>query len=189
MKSHSQKERILALLKAAGVGVWVPLPAILDLRIAQYNARIRELKSHLLLLGLTIENRTEWRDGVQHSEFRLALISNFLQSSSSGLVAPHNAHPLAPKDETVQSPPTPETPTVMSVPRATSLPLRAPATVNSPDQSASDAAASDEDSQEGVRCPSESVAAPGNVGDGKTARAFVGCKETAGRPAVQLPLL
>lgn len=48
-------------------GAWVPLPEILALGIAQYNARIWELRKR----GLNIENRTEIVDGVRHSWFRL----------------------------------------------------------------------------------------------------------------------
>jgi hypothetical protein len=61
-----QSERILAVLRSAN-GAWVPLPEILALGVAQYNARIFELRRH----GLTIENRTETVDGVRHSWFRL----------------------------------------------------------------------------------------------------------------------
>jgi hypothetical protein len=48
-------------------GGWVPLPDILALGIALYNARIFELRR----LGFFIENRTEEIDGVRHSWFRL----------------------------------------------------------------------------------------------------------------------
>lgn len=61
-----QAETILALLRSAH-GAWVPLPEILALGIAQYNARIFELRKR----GLNIENRTERIDGVCHSCFRL----------------------------------------------------------------------------------------------------------------------
>src|ERR1700691_2001185 len=65
-RNTRQSEKILALLRFAR-GAWVPLPEILDLGVAQYNARIFELRRH----GLTIENRTETVDGVRHSWFRL----------------------------------------------------------------------------------------------------------------------
>lgn len=61
-----QAEKILALLRSAR-GAWVPLPEILALGIAQYNARIFELRKR----GLNIENRTQTVDGVRHSWFRL----------------------------------------------------------------------------------------------------------------------
>ena len=47
-------------------GQWIPLPVILELHIAQYNARIWDLRG----VGMTIENRTEVVDGVRHSFFR-----------------------------------------------------------------------------------------------------------------------
>ena len=63
-----QSEKIHALLLAAH-GAWVPLPEILALGIAQYNARIWQLRHEC---GLTIENKTELGDdGVRHSWFRL----------------------------------------------------------------------------------------------------------------------
>jgi hypothetical protein len=63
--SHSQREKIMALLKAADGG-WVSLPEILNCA-AQYNARIFELRR----LGFRIENRTEEIEGVRCSWFRL----------------------------------------------------------------------------------------------------------------------
>ena len=64
----TQCSRILQLLIQARGG-WVPLPEILALGIAQYNARLWELRR----LGFRIENRTERRDGQRHSYFRLAM--------------------------------------------------------------------------------------------------------------------
>lgn len=62
-----QRQKILELLIAAR-SAWVPLPAILALGVAQYNARIFELRA----LGFRIENRTERDgDGQVHSWFRL----------------------------------------------------------------------------------------------------------------------
>jgi Helix-turn-helix domain len=61
-----QSERILKLLRSAR-GAWIPLPEILALGVAQYNARIFELRKR----GLNIQNRTETVDGVRHSWFRL----------------------------------------------------------------------------------------------------------------------
>ena|ERR1035437_6465176 len=63
-RSTIQSEKILTLLRSAR-GAWVPLPEILALGIAQYNARIFELRKRF-----TIENRTETIDGVRHSWFR-----------------------------------------------------------------------------------------------------------------------
>ena len=61
-----QREKIFALLIEAR-GQWVPLTAILDLRISQYNARIHELRK----LGFCIENKTEMIEGKRCSWFRL----------------------------------------------------------------------------------------------------------------------
>jgi hypothetical protein len=62
-----QSEKLLALLRSAH-GAWVPLPDILALGLAQYNARIWDLRNKR---GLNIENRTEIIKGVRHSWFRL----------------------------------------------------------------------------------------------------------------------
>lgn len=62
----TQRTRILRLLIDAR-GAWVPLPEILTLGIAQYGARILELRR----LGFIIENKTDRMDGVRHSWFRL----------------------------------------------------------------------------------------------------------------------
>jgi Helix-turn-helix domain len=63
---RDQNERILQLLQARE-GQWVSLVDILQLGIAQYNARIHELRDR----GLTIGNYTEWVDGVRKSWFSL----------------------------------------------------------------------------------------------------------------------
>src|SRR5260221_4277512 len=65
-RSTIQSEKILGLLRAAH-GAWVPLPEILALGIAQYNARIFDLRRQ----GFTIENRTEVVGNERHSWFRL----------------------------------------------------------------------------------------------------------------------
>jgi hypothetical protein len=59
-----QRDRILALLKDRAPA-WIPLPEILALGIAQYNARIFELRS----LGHRIESK---QDG-DRSWFRLVI--------------------------------------------------------------------------------------------------------------------
>lgn len=66
VNAKTQRARILRLLVDARGG-WVPLPELLALGIAQYNARVWELRR----LGFTIENRTETMDGQRHSWFRL----------------------------------------------------------------------------------------------------------------------
>jgi len=62
---QTQHEKILSLLKSKHE---VGLPEILGLGIAQYNARIKELR----VQGYEIINRTKLVDGVKHSWFRLA---------------------------------------------------------------------------------------------------------------------
>lgn len=64
----TQEQRILALLRAQA-GKWVPLPMILDLGIAQYNARIYALRRK----GHRIENDSCWSGIQRHSYFRLVL--------------------------------------------------------------------------------------------------------------------
>jgi hypothetical protein len=61
-----QQSRILRLLEEHHPHP-VQLPEVLKLGIAQYNARILELRE----LGYDIRNETEWHDGVRHSWFRL----------------------------------------------------------------------------------------------------------------------
>jgi hypothetical protein len=61
-----QREQILRLLIDRR-GEWVPLPDILRLGIAQYNARILELRA----LSFNIENDTFWCDGKKLSRYRL----------------------------------------------------------------------------------------------------------------------
>ena len=60
----SQRARILRLLLSSNE---IGLPAILDLRISQYCARINELRG----LGFDIRNRTKRNDGVVHSWYSL----------------------------------------------------------------------------------------------------------------------
>jgi len=59
------RERLLRLLERFQ-GEWVDLPTILNLRVAQYNARIKQLRDE----GYVIENRVEWRGRVKKSWFR-----------------------------------------------------------------------------------------------------------------------
>jgi hypothetical protein len=68
VQRKSQAAAVLRVLIDAH-GSWVPLPEILKLGVAQYNARILELRR----LGFTIENRTERVAGARqrHSWFRL----------------------------------------------------------------------------------------------------------------------
>jgi hypothetical protein len=64
--AKSQRAAVLRLLVDAKGG-WVALPDVLALGIAQYNARILELRR----LGFVIENKTERVAGARHSWFRL----------------------------------------------------------------------------------------------------------------------
>jgi hypothetical protein len=68
MNGESQGAAILRLLVEARSS-WVSLPEILALGIAQYNARIFELRR----LGFAVENKTETdpRTSARHSWFRL----------------------------------------------------------------------------------------------------------------------
>lgn len=65
---ETQRDRLLRYFKERR-GEWIPLPEILALGIAQYSARIFELRRD----GFRIENRTEHRDGRVLSWFRLAV--------------------------------------------------------------------------------------------------------------------
>ena len=47
-------------------GHWIELPAILKLGVAQYNARIKQLRDE----GYVIENKVEWQGRVKKSWFR-----------------------------------------------------------------------------------------------------------------------
>ena len=69
-----QRDRLLALLKSRAPA-WVPLPDILSLRIAQYNARFFELRR----LGHRIESRQQ----AEHSWFRL-VTSSAAKDNSTG---------------------------------------------------------------------------------------------------------
>lgn len=66
MNRKSQAAALLRLLIEAHES-WVPLPEILKLGIAQYNARIHTLRR----IGFNIENRTSRVNGAKHSWFRL----------------------------------------------------------------------------------------------------------------------
>jgi hypothetical protein len=62
----TQRDRILALLLNAQ-GEEVPLPQILELKISQFGARIKEIRE----AGHIVRNRTERRDGRIFSWYRL----------------------------------------------------------------------------------------------------------------------
>lgn len=66
-KEHDAgRAKVLDLLERFR-GEWVPLTAILRLGVAQYNARILELRR----AGFPIENKTEWSGGRKISFFQL----------------------------------------------------------------------------------------------------------------------
>jgi len=64
----------LAKVHPGGAGHWLSLREIIQLGIAQYSARIAELRRELRASGWTIENYREWNDIEQrsHSWYRLA---------------------------------------------------------------------------------------------------------------------
>jgi hypothetical protein len=64
---------------------WVPLPEILALGVAQYNARIFELRR----LDFRIENRAERRDGQTHTFFRLVPSPNAGHSAALTKLGSH----------------------------------------------------------------------------------------------------
>jgi hypothetical protein len=66
VSKKTQRAELLGLLLQANGG-WVGLPEILDLKIAQYNSRIYELRKQ----RFQIESRTETVDGQRLSWFRL----------------------------------------------------------------------------------------------------------------------
>lgn len=69
MDKLNQCDRILALLKNADPvdGRYVTLLQILNLRIANYRARVSEMRKR----GAIIECHTEWIDGIRYSWYRL----------------------------------------------------------------------------------------------------------------------
>lgn len=79
MNAKNQAAKILKLLIEAK-GQYVPLPRILDLRISQYSARIRELR----LAGFNIENKTENVGKERRSWFRLVLNDNAASNLAAG---------------------------------------------------------------------------------------------------------
>lgn len=88
---RTQRSRILRLLVDAR-GSWVDLTTILNLGIAQYNARVFELRR----LGFRIENRKERRCGKLLSSFRLtgpAVAQRVQESEQKG--EPSAAAPLS----------------------------------------------------------------------------------------------
>lgn len=60
-----QHGKLMALFRNKP-GEWIALPDILATGVAQYNARLLELRR----MGEQIENRTEWVNGARHSWFR-----------------------------------------------------------------------------------------------------------------------
>jgi hypothetical protein len=63
---QNQCARICRLLEQAK-GEWVPLPRILDLRIASHTRRIHELRK----AGVSVEMHSFWFEGERRTEYRL----------------------------------------------------------------------------------------------------------------------
>jgi len=61
----TQRQRVATLFQAHP-HTWIPLPTILGMGVAQYGARILELRR----AGMEIENKTRIVAGVKHSWFR-----------------------------------------------------------------------------------------------------------------------
>ncbi|MCU1286373.1 MAG: hypothetical protein JWO13_2723 [Acidobacteriales bacterium] len=87
----TQAQRILSRLNQTP-NHWVPLPVILEMGIAQYSARIHELRAE----GHNIENRTERIDGVRYSWFRIV-------PATPGSVPPESTAPTPPSTETPEA--------------------------------------------------------------------------------------
>ena len=95
-KKPRQRDRLLGLLKARA-DLWIPLKDVLALGIAQYNARIFELRS----LGHRIESKQEG----DCSWFRLALASTAIpETSSAGRTMVHEP----PTKRSIELPPATE---------------------------------------------------------------------------------
>jgi hypothetical protein len=75
----NQEQRLLQVLRQAK-GAWVELPTILDLRIAQYSARIHGLRKK----GYQIENDD---DNKPHTRFRLVSEPAFFKPRSNWMAA------------------------------------------------------------------------------------------------------
>lgn len=71
-KRFSQRVRLMWLFADWPDPGWVPLPAILNLRIANYRARISELRKQ----GQVVELKDEWINGQRKTWYRLARNSN-----------------------------------------------------------------------------------------------------------------
>lgn len=61
----TQKSRLKALFQFYR-GQWLGLDKILDLRIAQWQTRLKELRGE----GMNIINRVEVKDGIRHSYYK-----------------------------------------------------------------------------------------------------------------------
>ena len=62
----TQRQKLLELLQSRP-NQWIPLPEIMRLGLAQYNARILELRHS----GYKIENKIQDIEGIRHSWFKL----------------------------------------------------------------------------------------------------------------------
>jgi len=64
----TQRQRMAAMFESRP-NEWIPLPEILAMGVAQYGARVLELRR----AGMEIENRTRTINGQKHSWFRLVV--------------------------------------------------------------------------------------------------------------------
>jgi len=88
----SQCARILNVLREAGEGTWVTMPALA--RAASeagqgtgicVSRRIYDLRKRIAKDNQTIEQRDQWTDGVRHSFYRLAPLVPAQPSNASTL--------------------------------------------------------------------------------------------------------
>ena len=79
--SHSQATQcdLLLRLLSSRPNSWVPLPDVLSLGVAQYNARFKELRGK----GHNIQSKTERRGRQVHSWFRLVTSSPAVSSQQA----------------------------------------------------------------------------------------------------------
>lgn len=79
---HStQRDKIKSLLLSRP-NEWVPLVEILHLGVAQYNARILELRRE----GMRIENKIKEANGVRYSWFRYVPVISSADVCTSGVL-------------------------------------------------------------------------------------------------------
>lgn len=70
----TQRQRLKNLFESRP-NEWIPLPDILRMNIAQYGARIKELRDE----GMNIENTSRFVEGARHSWFRYVVFKESVQ--------------------------------------------------------------------------------------------------------------